>query len=79
MAKTIKTGEVQRIPLPPLIPNTTNEEKAAEADQTIMRQAKMAYIGKRAAKLEGDLKKRFAIVYDQCSEAVKSRLGSTED
>ena len=39
----------------------------------------MAYIGKLAAKLEEDLKKRFPIVYDQCSEAVKSRLESTED
>ena len=36
-----------------------------------MRQAKVAYIDKRAAKLERDLKKGFMIVYDQCSEAVK--------
>ena len=39
----------------------------------------MAAIGKRVVKLQGDVKKGFAIVYDQCSEAVKSRLETTEN
>jgi len=36
------------------------------------------YISKREAKLDEALKRGFAVVYDQCSEAVKSRLETTE-
>ena len=42
-------------------------------DQTMLRDAKMAVIGKRIVKLDNDTKKGFTIVYDQCSKAVKSR------
>ena len=79
VAKTIKTGEIQTIPRPAAVPNTTAEEKAAERDENILRDAMMAAIGKRVVKLAGDTKKGFAIVYDQCSEAVKSRLETTDN
>jgi len=72
VAKTIKTGEIQPISLPPAVPNGTDEEKAAERNGNLLRDAKMAAIGKRIVKLDGDLKKGFAIVYNQCSEAIKS-------
>ena len=39
-----------------------------------MREAQIAAIGKRTIKLDGDLNKGFGIIYNQCSEAVKSRL-----
>ena len=79
VAKTIKTGEIQTIPRPAAVPNGTDEEKAAERDENILRDAMMAAIGKRIVKLQGDIKKGFAIVYDQCSEAVKSQLKTTEN
>jgi hypothetical protein len=79
VAKTIKTGEVQTIPRPPAVPNTTEEEKAAERDENILRDAMMTAIGKRTIKLQGDIKKGLTIVYDQCSEAVISRIETSKN
>ena len=72
-------GEIQTIPRPAAVTNDTDKEKAAERDENILRDAMMAAIGKHVVKLQGDIKKGFAIVYDQCSKAVKSRLETTEN
>ena len=39
----------------------------------------MAAIGKRTVKLNGNLKKGFAIIYDECSKAVKFRLKTADN
>ena len=39
----------------------------------------MAHIRKRIAKLNNDIKKGFAILYDQCSKAVKIRLETVDE
>ena len=72
VAKTIKKGEMQSITVPPAVPNGTAAETAAEHNKNLLQDAKMAAIGKRIVKLEDNLMKGSAIVYDQCSEAVKS-------
>jgi len=38
----------------------------------------MGHIGKRIAKLDNNMKKGFAILYDQCSDAVKTRLETVD-
>jgi len=48
-------------------------------DLNTLRAAKIAKIGKREVKLNGDLKKGSVIVYDQCSEAVTSRLKTIDN
>ena len=74
-AETIKTGKVQTIVLPPAIPEgTTDAEKANARDDNIFKNVQISAIGKRSIKLEEALNKGFAIVYNQCSEGVKSKL-----
>ena len=82
MARTIMMGEEQSITLPPPIPATTDQstptEVAKARDDNILRDAKMAQIGKRIGKLDNNMKKGCAILYDQCSEAVKTRLETVD-
>ena len=69
VAKTIKTGKVQTVELPPAITEgVTDEEKAKAVDANVFRNAQIAAMGKRSFNLEEALNKGFAIVYDQCSE-----------
>ena len=70
VGKTIKMGEEQTIPLAVAIATDANGER----DLNLLRDAKMAAIGKQMVKLDGGMKKGFAIVYDQCSKTVKSLL-----
>ena len=52
----------------------TDEEKAKAVDANVFRNAQIVAMGKRSFNLEEALNKGFAIVYDQCSEGVKSKL-----
>ena len=52
----------------------TDEEKAKAVNANIFRNAQIAAMGKRSFNLEEALNKGFAIVYDQCSKGVKSKL-----
>ena len=83
VARSINTGEEHIIPLSVAIPWTTNEstpaEVAAARDQNILRDAKMAQLGKRIMKLDSNMKKGFATMYDQCSEAVKLYLETVDN
>ena len=75
VGKTIKMGEEQTIPLPVAIVTDANGER----DLNLLRDAKMAAIGKQMVKLDGGMKKGFAIVYDQCSKTVKSLLKTVDN
>ena len=70
--KTFKTGVDQTVAVPPSIPETTDQASPAEVanarDDNILREGKMAHIGKRITKLDNDTKKGFAILYDQCRD-----------
>ena len=64
VAQTIRMGVLQEIDLPPPVP--ANDPDAD--DLTIVRVEVVRAVDKRRITLNQDLKKRFAIVYDQCSQ-----------
>ena len=77
VARTIKTGTVQTIKDPDDLDSTLTGTQLSDAK--LKRDVKVQAISKREVKLEEALKRGFAVVYDQCSEAVKSRLETTDD
>jgi hypothetical protein len=74
VAKTVRTGREQMIPLPDAVdPNAPDA-----ADLNIIRGKEAKTIAKRRLKLQDSLKKGYATVYDQCSQAVQDKLEATD-
>jgi hypothetical protein len=66
VAETVRTGKEQTIPLPPLV----DPDALDAADLKIIRDKEVKTIAKRRLKLQDVLKKRYATVYNQCSQEV---------
>ena len=74
MAQTIRTGEQQVIALLAAIA----EEDPDAVDNEIIQTEEVRAIAKRRANLDGDVKRGFATLYNQCSQDVKDKLEASE-
>ena len=74
VVKTIRTGVLQTIDLPPPIPANNPDVD----DLTIVRVEVVRAVAKRRITLNQDLNKGFATVYDQCSQEVRDKLESSD-
>jgi hypothetical protein len=75
VAKTVQTGKEQMIALPaPVNANDPDKENLE-----LIRTEEVKVIAKRRLKLVESLKKGYTTVYNQCLEAVKKKLETTDD
>ena len=70
VAETIRTGTAQMIALPPPVDMNARDK----VDLEVIHVEVVKSVVKRQQKLEESLKKRYATVYDQCSQEVRDKL-----
>ncbi len=75
VAETARMGKEQVITLlPPIDQNGANME-----DQKIIQEEAIRAIAKQKAKLDSELKKGYATMWDQCSQEVWDKLEASND
>ncbi len=62
-----------------MLPAPINQNAANAADQKIIHDEAVKAIAKLKAKLDGALKKGYAMVWDQCLQEMREKLESSED
>jgi hypothetical protein len=75
VAEIIRMGTAQTIALPPPIDKNAPDK----ADLEVIHVEVVKSVAKRRQKLEESLKKRYATVYDQCSQEVRDKLNAAMD
>ena len=74
---TIKSGIQQIIPLPPpLLPVIA--PAVQDEDNVMLRSITVKTVRKQCIQLEKDLKRVYAVVFEQCLQDVKDKLATTE-
>ncbi len=75
VAETVTTGKVQTIALPPPVDTSTPYTE----DKKIIQEEAIRAIRKCKAKLDGTLKKGYAMIWDQCSQEVCDKLEASNN
>ena len=76
VSQTVWTGQVQTIPLPPALTVVVAPD-VHDPDKVLLRGVVVKLVGKQRIQLEKDLKRAYAVVYEQCLQDVKDKLGTT--